>query len=91
MYDYHKQVHADSSTNSKEKVLEKLKEAGLDGRLEGGERGFQMQGKREIVPDGWAIDRERAAAKGGEFGARDDQAERVRGGMKKARGGAEVE
>ena len=44
------------------------------------ERGFQTQGKRESVPDGWAIDRERAGTKGGEFGARDVQAERVRGG-----------
>ena len=56
-----------------------LKEVGLESRLEGGERGLQMQGKWESVPDGWAIDRERAGTKGGEFGAKDVQAERVRG------------
>ena len=68
-----------------------LKVAGIYGRLEGGERGFQTQGKRESVPDGWAIDNERAGNKGGEFGARDVQAERVRGGAKRARGCVEVE
>ena len=37
-----------------------MKEVGLEGRLEGGERGLEMQGKREGVPDGWAIRREGA-------------------------------
>ena len=49
-----------------------LKEVGLKGRMEG-ERGFQAQGKRESVPDGWAIGRERAGTKSGEFGAMDVQ------------------
>ena len=44
-----------------------LKEVGLESRLEGGERGFQTQGKRESVPDGWAIGKKRAGTKGGEF------------------------
>ena len=68
-----------------------LKEVGLESRLEGGERGFQTQENRESVPDGWAIDRERAGTKGGEFGARDVQAEKVRGGAKRARECVEVE
>ena len=63
-----------------------LKEVGLESRLNRGEREFQMKGKRESVPDGWAIDRERAGTKGGEFGARDVQAKRVRGRVKRARG-----
>ena len=37
-----------------------------------------MQGKPEGVPGGRAIGIEGARAEGGEFGARDEQAERVR-------------
>ena len=57
-----------------------LKEVGLESSLEGAERGFQTQGRRESVPDGWALNRERVGTKGGEFGAKDVQAERVRVG-----------
>jgi hypothetical protein len=32
-----------------------LKEEGFYGRLEGGERGLQKQGKWEGVPVGWAV------------------------------------
>ena len=46
-------------------MLERPIEKGFEGRLEGGERGFQTQRRRESVPDGWAIDRERAGTKGG--------------------------
>ena len=49
----------------------------------------KVLGKGESVPDGWAIDREREGTKGGEFGARDVQAERVRGRVK--RGSVKVE
>ena len=61
-----------------------LKEVGFKDRLEGGERGFQTQGKWKGVPDGWAIGKEGAEAEGGEFGARNVQAERVRCGAKRA-------
>ena len=46
-----------------------LKGVDLEGRLEGGESGSLTQGEWEGVPDGWAIGRERAGTKGGEFGA----------------------
>ena len=49
------------------------------------------QEKQESIPDGWAIDRERAVNKDGEFGARDVRAERVRDGVKRARDCVEVE
>ena len=56
-----------------------LIEVGFEGRLEGGERGFQTEVKWEGVPYMWAIGRERALAEGGEFGAKSVQAERVGG------------
>ena len=94
VYNKHIQEQTDILTHRKvggpdfganvERALEVLIKVGLDGRLEGGEReGFRYRGKREIVPDEWAIGRERAGTEGGEFGARDVQAERVRGGAKR--------
>ena len=56
-----------------------LMEVGLEGRLEGGERRFQTEGKWEGVQRMWAIGRERVWVEGGEFGARGIQAERVGG------------
>ena len=56
-----------------------LIEVSLEGGLEGREKGFQTEGKWEGVPYMWAIGRERAWAKGREFGARGLQAERIRG------------
>ena len=56
-----------------------LLDVGLEGRLEGREGGFEMEGKWEGVPSMWAIGRERAWAEGREFGARSMQAERVGG------------
>ena len=56
-----------------------LIEVGHECILEKGERGSQTEGKWEGVPYIWAIGRERAWAKGGEFGARGLQAERIRG------------
>ena len=53
--------------------------------------GFRRMGKRKSVPEGWNMDRERAGIKGGEFRARDVQAEKVRCEAKRARGCAEVE
>ena len=60
-------------------MLKVLIEVGLEGRLEGRERGFKTERKWEGVPDMWAIRRKRAWAKGREFGARGVQAERIRG------------
>ena len=61
------------------RVLEMLIEVGFEGRLEGGERGFQLERKWEGVPYMWAIGRERVWAEGGEFIMRGLQAERVGG------------
>ena len=50
-------AEVDIYTNHKEKLLEMLKEVGLEGRLEGGKGGSPAQEKRESVPDGpdgWA-------------------------------------
>ena len=60
-------------------MLEFLIEVGLEGRLEGRERGFKTERKWEGIPDMWAIGRERAWAEGREFGARGLQAERIGG------------
>ena len=49
-------------------MLEVLIEVGLEGRLEGRERGFKTERKWEGIPDMWAIGRERARAEGREFG-----------------------
>jgi hypothetical protein len=49
------------------------------------------QGEWQGVPDRWSVGREGAGAEGGEFAARDVQAERVRGGSKRARRSVEVE
>ena len=57
-----------------------LIEVGLEGRLAGREReGFRRRGKWVSVPYMWAIGREQAWVKGGEFGARGVQAETVGG------------
>ena len=48
-----------------------------------GERGFLTQRELEGVPDGWAVGRERARTKGGEFGARSLKTERVGGRAKR--------
>ena len=60
-------------------MLEVLIEVGLEGRLEGRERGFKTERKWEGVSNMWAIGRERAWAEGREFGARGLQAERIGG------------
>ena len=49
-------------------MLEVLIEVGLEGRLEGRERGFWIEEKWEGVPYVWSIGIERARAEGREFG-----------------------
>ena len=75
----HRKVGGPDLGANMERALEVLIKVGLEGRLEGRERGFETEGKWEGVPYMWAIGRERAWAEGRELGARGLQAERVRG------------
>ena len=61
------------------RVVVLTKEVGFEGRLKGGEGGFQTERKRESVPGRGGKDREGAGSKGTEFGAWDGETEGVRG------------